>query len=254
MDIPDAELWKVRAELRHDLFDYIRERMRRRWRDEQVSPNRIVAAGAMLDPDALTIGYARRFTAYKRPELIFHDPERLARILNDVDRPVQTGLLRQGASRRRTGQAPPAAGLQALPRPGVRRTHRVHRRLRHARRPLPRARLRRVAEQPAQAARSQRHQRHEGGDERRAAPEHRRRLVGRGLQRPQRLADREPDVARRSGGDRQCRCRVAVHPARDRDRAGVLRPPRQRAVIARGWPSSARRCAPASRGFRPAAC
>ena len=89
MDIPDAELWKVRAELRHDLFDYIRERMRRRWRDEKVSPNRIVAAGAMLDPDALTIGYARRFTAYKRPELIFHDAERLARILNDTDRPVQ---------------------------------------------------------------------------------------------------------------------------------------------------------------------
>ena len=89
MDIPDAELWRVRAELRRDLFDYIRERLRRRWRDEQVSPNRIVAAGAMLDPDALTIGYARRFTAYKRPELIFHDAERLARILNHADRPVQ---------------------------------------------------------------------------------------------------------------------------------------------------------------------
>ena len=43
----------------------------------------------MLDPDALTIGYARRFTAYKRPELIFHDAERLARILTDFDRPVQ---------------------------------------------------------------------------------------------------------------------------------------------------------------------
>ncbi len=43
----------------------------------------------MLDPDALTIGYARRFTAYKRPELIFHDAERLARILTHIDRPVQ---------------------------------------------------------------------------------------------------------------------------------------------------------------------
>ena len=43
----------------------------------------------MLDPEALTIGYARRFTAYKRPELIFHDPDRLARILNAIDRPVQ---------------------------------------------------------------------------------------------------------------------------------------------------------------------
>ena len=43
----------------------------------------------MLDPEALTLGYARRFTAYKRPEMIFHDPDRLARILNDIDRPVQ---------------------------------------------------------------------------------------------------------------------------------------------------------------------
>jgi starch phosphorylase len=43
----------------------------------------------MLDPNALTIGYARRFTAYKRPELIFHDMDRLARILTHVDRPVQ---------------------------------------------------------------------------------------------------------------------------------------------------------------------
>jgi starch phosphorylase len=89
LEIPDAQLWSVRQELRQDLFDYFRERMRRRWRDEHVSPNRVVSAGAMLDPGALTIGYARRFTAYKRPELIFHDPERLAGILNKPDRPVQ---------------------------------------------------------------------------------------------------------------------------------------------------------------------
>ena len=43
----------------------------------------------MLDPEALTLGYARRFTAYKRPEMIFHDPDRLARILNKIDQPVQ---------------------------------------------------------------------------------------------------------------------------------------------------------------------
>ena len=43
----------------------------------------------MLDPEALTLGYARRFTAYKRPEMVFHDADRLARILNNIDRPVQ---------------------------------------------------------------------------------------------------------------------------------------------------------------------
>ncbi|MGE3273567.1 MAG: alpha-glucan family phosphorylase [Vicinamibacterales bacterium] len=87
--IPDEELWATRQALRQDLFDFVRERLRLRWAAERVSPSRIVAAGAMLDPSALTIGYARRFTAYKRPELLFHDPERLARILTDPDRPVQ---------------------------------------------------------------------------------------------------------------------------------------------------------------------
>lgn len=89
LDIPDAELWAMRQELRDDLFSFIRQRMRSRWTEEQVSPTRIVSGGSMLDPTAITIGYARRFTGYKRPELIFHDPDRLARILNDADRPVQ---------------------------------------------------------------------------------------------------------------------------------------------------------------------
>lgn len=87
--IPDAELWAVRNELRQDLFEFIRERRRTLWTERQVGPNGIVAAGALLDPRALTIGYARRFTSYKRPELIFQDAERLARIVNNLDHPVQ---------------------------------------------------------------------------------------------------------------------------------------------------------------------
>ena len=88
-DIPDAEVWQMRQSLRNDLFSFIRERMRSRFLQEHVSQSRIVSAGAMLDPEALTLGYARRFTAYKRPEMIFHDPDRLARILNKIDQPVQ---------------------------------------------------------------------------------------------------------------------------------------------------------------------
>lgn len=87
--IPDAELWRVRLTLRDALFAWIRERARQRWTIERVAPPRVVTHGAMLDPDALTIGYARRFAQYKRPELIFHDVERLARILNAPGRPVQ---------------------------------------------------------------------------------------------------------------------------------------------------------------------
>ncbi len=88
-DIPDSEIWEMRQALRYDLFSFVRERMRTRFAHEHVGQSRIVSAGAMLDPETLTLGYARRFTAYKRPELIFHDPDRLARILTTLDRPVQ---------------------------------------------------------------------------------------------------------------------------------------------------------------------
>ena len=89
LDIPDAEIWAMRQSMRFDLHSFMRERRRLRWMAEHVSPARIAAAGSMLDPEAITIGYARRFAAYKRPELIFHDSDRLARILNAIDRPVQ---------------------------------------------------------------------------------------------------------------------------------------------------------------------
>ena len=87
--IPDHELWAVRQNLRRYLFGFVRDRARQRWTVERVGTPRIVAAGTLLEPEALTIGFARRFTGYKRPELVFHDPERLARILNAAERPVQ---------------------------------------------------------------------------------------------------------------------------------------------------------------------
>ncbi len=87
--IPDEEIWAARQSLRSELFTFIRERLRQRWAAERVNPAQIVRGGAMLDPDALSIGFARRFTAYKRPDLIFHDPARLVRILTAANRPVQ---------------------------------------------------------------------------------------------------------------------------------------------------------------------
>ncbi len=89
LEIPDEELWAVRQALRNYLFAFVRERARSRWKEERVSAARVVAAGTLLAPGALTIGYARRFTGYKRPELIFHNPERLMAILNQSRRPVQ---------------------------------------------------------------------------------------------------------------------------------------------------------------------
>jgi len=89
LEIPDDELWDARTALRQYLFAFIRERARQRWRDEHVSAARVVASGTLLDPNALTIGFARRFTGYKRPELIFHNPARLQAILNQSRCPVQ---------------------------------------------------------------------------------------------------------------------------------------------------------------------
>ena len=89
LTIPDEELWAVRQSLRRHLFAFVRERARTRWIDEHVGTPRIVAGGSLLDPAALTIGFARRFTGYKRPELAFTDAARLARILNGAGRPVQ---------------------------------------------------------------------------------------------------------------------------------------------------------------------
>jgi len=89
LEIPDEELWTARNALRNYLFAFIRERARSRWKEEHVTAARVVAAGTLLDPNALTIGFARRFTGYKRPELIFHNPDRLVSILNAARRPVQ---------------------------------------------------------------------------------------------------------------------------------------------------------------------
>ncbi len=89
LEIPDDEVWAARQSLRAYLFQFIRERARARWIEDQASAARVVAGGAMLDPDALTIGFARRFTGYKRPDLIFRDLDRLAGIINRADRPVQ---------------------------------------------------------------------------------------------------------------------------------------------------------------------
>jgi starch phosphorylase len=89
LDIPDDELWALRQRLKLKLVGAIRERMRSRWVEDNVPWAQIMAMGALLDPEVLTIAFARRFTEYKRPALLFRDIERLKRILNNPLRPVQ---------------------------------------------------------------------------------------------------------------------------------------------------------------------
>jgi starch phosphorylase len=87
--IPDDALWATRKELKHALLRFVRERVRSRWSKHDVDPGQGVAFGALLDPDALTIGFARRFASYKRAFLVLRDPARLRSILTDSRRPVQ---------------------------------------------------------------------------------------------------------------------------------------------------------------------
>ena len=67
LTIPDDQLWAVRRTCAAP-FTFVRERARQRWTVERVGTPRVVAAGTLLEPEALTIGFARRFTGYKRPE------------------------------------------------------------------------------------------------------------------------------------------------------------------------------------------
>ena len=87
--VPADELWAVRQRLRGFLIDFARGRARRRWTREQASGAVLVAQGTLLDPGALTIGFASRVGDDLRPDIIFHDVERLAAILTARRRPVQ---------------------------------------------------------------------------------------------------------------------------------------------------------------------
>jgi len=87
--IPDNELWQVRIHLKRKLVSYMVARARREWEADNVHPVQTVASGVLLDPLALTIGFARRFATYKRANLVFRDYERLMNIVTNEENPVQ---------------------------------------------------------------------------------------------------------------------------------------------------------------------
>ena len=88
-DIPDEQLWYAHLALKHKLIHFLHERERRRWLENQHDAQQVMSSGPLLDPNALTLGFARRFATYKRATLIFKDMDRLRALLLDVHRPVQ---------------------------------------------------------------------------------------------------------------------------------------------------------------------
>ncbi len=88
-NIPDGELWAVRQHLKRKLIMFANERARQQWLSGTRHPVQIIAGGVLLEPYSLTIGFARRFATYKRGNLILRDFERLLRIINNPEMPVQ---------------------------------------------------------------------------------------------------------------------------------------------------------------------
>lgn len=88
-EVPDEEIWKTRMVLKTKLIDFIRDRFRETWLKNQGDPTRVVSLLDKINPNALIIGFARRFATYKRAHLLFSDLDRLSKIVNNPDYPVQ---------------------------------------------------------------------------------------------------------------------------------------------------------------------
>ena len=88
-NVPDEEIWKTRMTMKNKLVDYIHKSFRDTWLKNQGDPSRIVSLMDKINPNALLIGFGRRFATYKRAHLLFTDLERLSKIVNNPDYPVQ---------------------------------------------------------------------------------------------------------------------------------------------------------------------
>lgn len=88
-DVPDEEIWKTRMILKKNLVEYIRKKFSETWLKNQGDPARVVSLLERINPNALMIGFCRRFATYKRAHLLFTDLDRLAKIVNNPERPVQ---------------------------------------------------------------------------------------------------------------------------------------------------------------------
>ncbi len=102
--VSTARLWQLRTAATAALVAFARERLARQLTASGATPEAVEEARHLFDPNALTLGFARRFAAYKRPNLLLHDPERLLRILNNAQRPVQIIIAGKAHPADRAGQ------------------------------------------------------------------------------------------------------------------------------------------------------
>jgi starch phosphorylase len=119
--VSDADLWALRGTARKALVEYARERLAQQLAAMGASEEELAHARDSLDPQTLTLGFARRFATYKRPNLLLHDPERLLRLLTDGERPVQLILAGKAHPADGAGQAMIREWFRFLRRPEARR-------------------------------------------------------------------------------------------------------------------------------------
>jgi glycogen phosphorylase len=118
--VSDEGLWQFRATARKALVDYARERLARHYAAAGASSEMIAEAKGLFNSDTLTLGFARRFATYKRPNLLLHDPERLLRLLSNPQRPVQLMIAGKAHPADLAGQALIKEWIQFIRRPDVR--------------------------------------------------------------------------------------------------------------------------------------
>jgi starch phosphorylase len=118
--VSDANLWQFRTAARKSLIDYARQRLARHYAAAGASPETVEKARHLFDPNALTLGFARRFATYKRPNLLLYDPERLLRLLTNPQRPVQLILAGKAHPADAAGQALIQKWIQFIRQPEAR--------------------------------------------------------------------------------------------------------------------------------------
>ena len=118
--VSDARLWQFRIAASKSLVEYARERLSRQLAASGASPEAVDAAKHLFDPNTLTLGFARRFATYKRPNLLLHDPQRLLRLLTNPQRPVQLIIAGKAHPADQAGQALIQEWMQFIRRPETR--------------------------------------------------------------------------------------------------------------------------------------
>ena len=119
-EISDAQLWQLRTTARNSLIGYTRERLSHQLTASGASPEAVERTKQLFDPNALTLGFARRFATYKRPNLLLHDPERLLRLLTNSQRPVQLIMAGKAHPADQAGQALIQEWIHFIRRPETR--------------------------------------------------------------------------------------------------------------------------------------